>query len=47
MKGMEGATAEIDSAKKRRFSWLIHHILNGEKVKNHKWVIEEEISPVE
>ncbi|WP_060209976.1 YdhK family protein [Sporosarcina koreensis] len=45
MKGMKGATAEIDSAEKTTV-YMIDYTptTGGEKVTNHKWVTEEELS---
>ncbi|WP_229683021.1 YdhK family protein [Virgibacillus oceani] len=47
MKGMDGATAEIDSAKKTTV-YMVDYMptTGGEKVTNHKWVTENELSPV-
>ncbi|WP_158736700.1 YdhK family protein [Alteribacillus sp. YIM 98480] len=48
MEGMEGATAEIDSAEETTVYMVDFTTTSGgEKVENHKWVIEEELSPVE
>ncbi|MDQ7726844.1 YdhK family protein [Bacillus halotolerans] len=45
MKGMKGATAEIDSAEKTTVYMVDYtSTTNGEKVKNHKWVTEDELS---
>ncbi|GAA0413225.1 MAG: YdhK family protein [Bacillota bacterium] len=46
MKGMDGATATIDSAKDTTV-YMVDYISNtsGEEVKNHKWVTEDELSP--
>ncbi|WP_404333042.1 YdhK family protein [Mesobacillus maritimus] len=48
MKGMEGATLEIDSAE-QTIVYMIDFTptTGGEKVTNHKWVTESELSPVE
>ncbi|MDY0407174.1 YdhK family protein [Virgibacillus sp. 179-BFC.A HS] len=48
MKGMEGATAKIDSAEKTTV-YMVDYMptTGGEKVTNHKWVTEDELSPVE
>ncbi|MCM3715438.1 DUF1541 domain-containing protein [Alkalihalobacillus oceani] len=48
MEGMEGATVEIDSAEETTV-YMVDFTLttNGEEVKNHKWVTESELSPVE
>lgn len=45
MEGMEGATAEIDSAEKTTV-YMIDYTptTGGEKVTNHKWVTESELS---
>lgn len=44
MKGMDGVTAEIDSAEETTV-YMIDFILttNGDKVTNHKWVTESEL----
>ncbi|HLR73620.1 MAG TPA: YdhK family protein [Pseudogracilibacillus sp.] len=45
MKGMDGATAVIDSAEKTTVYMIDYTPSNGgEKVKNHKWVTESELS---
>ncbi|ASC01689.1 MULTISPECIES: YdhK family protein [Bacillus] len=45
MKGMKGATAEIDSAEKTTVYMVDYtSTTSGEKVKNHKWVTEDELS---
>ncbi len=45
MKGMDGATAVIDSAEKTTVYMIDYTPTNGkEKVKNHKWVTESELS---
>lgn len=45
MKGMNGATAEIDSADKTTVYMVDYTPVNGgEKVTNHKWVTESELS---
>lgn len=48
MKGMNGATATIQSGKKTTI-YMVDYTptTGGEKVENHKWVIESELSPVE
>ncbi len=48
MKGMEGVTATIDSAKETTV-YMVDYMptTGGEKVTNHKWVTENELSPVE
>lgn len=45
MKGMDGATAEIDSAEQTTV-YMINYTstTNGEEVTNHKWVTESELS---
>lgn len=47
MKGMDGAKATIDSAEETTV-YMVDFIptTGGEEVKNHKWVTEEELSPV-
>ncbi|MEI3605550.1 YdhK family protein [Pseudogracilibacillus sp. SE30717A] len=45
MKGMDGATAVIDSAEKTTVYMIDYTPTNGgEKVTNHKWVTENELS---
>src|SRR5699024_9287033 len=45
MKGMDGATAVIDSAEKTTVYMIDYTPTNGgEKVKSHKWVTESELS---
>ncbi|WP_018930449.1 YdhK family protein [Gracilibacillus lacisalsi] len=48
MEGMDGATAEIDSAIDTTV-YMIDFTLTttGEEVTNHKWVTEDELSPIE
>ncbi|WP_273852599.1 YdhK family protein [Guptibacillus spartinae] len=48
MKGMEGAKATIDSANQTTV-YMIDYMptTGGEKVTNHKWVTEDELSPIE
>lgn len=48
MEGMNGATAEIDSAEETTV-YMVDFVLttNGEEVTNHKWVTESELSSVE
>ncbi|MET3698423.1 uncharacterized protein DUF1541 [Bacillus oleivorans] len=48
MEGMEGATAVIDSAEQMAV-YMVDYTpaTGGEEVKNHKWVTESELSPVE
>ncbi len=47
MKGMKGAKAVIDSAEKT-VVYMIDYVptTGGKTVKNHKWVTEDELSPV-
>nr|WP_254771319.1 YdhK family protein [Psychrobacillus sp. OK028] len=45
MKGMEGATAEIDSAEGTTVYMVDFTSTTGEKVTNHKWVTESELAP--
>lgn len=48
MKGMDGATAVIDSAEETTVYMVDFTNTETEKqVKNHKWVIESELSPTE
>jgi Protein of unknown function (DUF1541) len=47
MEGMEGATLEIDSAEQTTVYMIDFTKTDGEKVTNHKWVTESELSPVE
>ncbi|GLO65087.1 YdhK family protein [Oceanobacillus kimchii] len=48
MEGMDGATAEIDSAEETTVYMVSFTPTNsGEEVSNHKWVTEGELSPVE
>ncbi|MFF2498411.1 DUF1541 domain-containing protein [Peribacillus sp. NPDC058075] len=46
MKGMDGATAKIDSAEATTV-YVVDYTptTGGEEVKNHKWVTESELSP--
>ncbi|WP_010647475.1 YdhK family protein [Oceanobacillus massiliensis] len=48
MEGMDGATAEIDSAEKTTV-YMVDFVptTGGEEVTNHKWVTESELSTVE
>ncbi|EGQ18629.1 lipoprotein [Sporosarcina newyorkensis 2681] len=48
MEGMDGVTAEIDSAEQTTV-YMVDFTLTtgGKEVKNHKWVTEGELSPVE
>jgi len=46
MKGMEGATATIDSVEKTTVYMVdFTPVTGGEEVKDHKWVTESELSP--
>ena len=45
MKGMNGATAEIDSAEATTVYMVDFTTTDGEKVTSHKWVTESELSP--
>jgi Protein of unknown function (DUF1541) len=48
MEGMEGATAEIDSAEDTTVYMVSYtDTETGDEVENHKWVTEDELSPVE
>ena len=48
MEGMDGATAEIDSAEATTVYMVdFTSTTGGEEVKNHKWVTENELSPAE
>jgi hypothetical protein len=47
MEGMDGATAVIESAVETTVYMLDFTTTTGEKVKNHKWIIESELSPKE
>ncbi|MEH7223652.1 YdhK family protein [Bacillus sp. JJ1566] len=47
MEGMKGATATIDTAKQTTVYMVdFTDTKTGEKIKNHKWVTEDELSPV-
>lgn len=48
MKGMKGATASIDTAKQTTV-YMVDYTdeATGEEIKNHMWVTEAELSPVE
>ncbi|WP_084157483.1 YdhK family protein [Oceanobacillus manasiensis] len=48
MEGMDGATAEINSAEETTV-YMVDFVptTGGEEVTNHKWVTESELSPVE
>lgn len=47
MKGMDGATAVIESAVDTTVYMLNFTTTTGEEVENHKWVTESELAPVE
>lgn len=48
MEGMKGATATIDTAKQTTVYMVVFtDTKTGEKITNHKWVTEDELSPVE
>ncbi|MEK6990559.1 YdhK family protein [Paenibacillus sp. FSL K6-1566] len=48
MEGMKGATARIDSAEQTTVYMVdFTPTTGGEEVKNHKWVTESELSPVQ
>lgn len=47
MKGMDGATAVIETAVETTVYMLDFTTTTGEKVVNHKWIVESELSPVE
>jgi hypothetical protein len=44
MEGMDGVTAEIDSAEATTVYMVDFTTTDGEEVKNHKWVTESELS---
>jgi hypothetical protein len=46
MEGMVGATFEINSAEQTTVYMVDFTTIDGEKVTNHKWVTESELSPV-
>jgi hypothetical protein len=46
MEGMEGVTAEIDSAEATTVYMVDFTTTNGEEVTNHKWVTESELSAI-
>ena len=46
MEGMKGATAEINSAEETTVYMVDFTSTTGEKVINHKWVTESELSPI-
>ncbi len=45
MKGMDGAKATIDSAEQTTVYMVDFDMENGERIANHKWVTEDELSP--
>lgn len=47
MKGMDGATAVIESAEETTVYMLDFTTTTGEEVENHKWVTESELAPAE
>ncbi|MCM3091624.1 MULTISPECIES: YdhK family protein [unclassified Cytobacillus] len=47
MNGMEGAAAEIDSVQETTVYMVDFTTADGQKVKNHMWVTESELSPAE
>ena len=47
MEGMAGAPLEIDSAEQTTVYMVDFTTTDGEKVTNHKWVTETELSPAE
>ncbi|WP_395940701.1 DUF1541 domain-containing protein [Bacillus sp. CH30_1T] len=48
MKGMEGATATVESAEEMTVYMVdFTPVTGGKAVKNHKWVTESELSPAE
>ncbi|MGN7401234.1 YdhK family protein [Cytobacillus praedii] len=47
MKGMDGATAEIDTAEETTVYMVdFTTTTSGEEIRNHKWVTESELSPI-
>lgn len=44
LKGMEGATAVIESAEETNVYMVDYTSTEGEEVKNHKWLIESELA---
>lgn len=47
MQGMDGVTATVDSAEKTTVYMVDFNAMDsGEKVSNHKWVTEDELTPV-
>lgn len=47
MEGMKGATAIIDSTEQTTIYMVDFTSTSGEEVKNHKWVTESELTPVQ
>ena len=47
MEGMDGATATIDSLDQTTVYMIDYTSTNGDEITNHKWVTEDELSPVE
>lgn len=47
MEGMDGAKAVIESAVETNVYMLDFTTTTGEKVDNHKWIIESELAPIE
>ncbi|MBT2581255.1 YdhK family protein [Planococcus sp. ISL-109] len=48
MQGMDGATATVDSAQQTTVYMVDFDMMGGgDRVMNHKWVTEDELSPVE
>lgn len=47
MEGMKGATVVIDSAEQTTVYMVDFTTTTGEEVKNHKWVTESELAPVQ
>ncbi|UOE57511.1 YdhK family protein [Cytobacillus oceanisediminis] len=47
MEGMKGATAEIDSVQETTVYTVDFTTADGQEVKNHMWVTENELSPSE
>jgi hypothetical protein len=45
MEGMDGVTAEIDSAEATTVYMVDFTTTDGDEVKNHKWITESELSP--
>lgn len=47
MEGMDGAKAVIESAVETTVYMLDFTTTTGEKVDNHKWIIESELDPIQ